>query len=166
MRIPTLYKEKKWQLFFAGAAIGGIISWTLFLYIHGTFLEAQRQLVINQTEEIRQLKLQANVLLEDKQKLNEENKQKLVIQEINIAILQAEKYNITSLLKEQLTRAVYKDLRHLLLHHVESVAQNKEILTSAIENKTYEIDDSQYTFAVKTIFFYTTLEIELEIKRK
>jgi uncharacterized protein YjdB len=166
MRIPSLYKERKWQVFFAGAAIGAVISWVIFLYIHGSFLEDQRRSMIDQREKIRQLQLQANILMEDKQKLNEENKQKLVIQEIKISILRTEKYNMTSLLKEQLTRAVYADLQHLLLQNVESISENRELLTTAIENKTYEIDDSEYTFQVKTIFFYTTLDIELEIKRK
>jgi hypothetical protein len=166
MRIPSLYKEKKWQLFFAGAAIGGIISWAIFLYIHGVFLEKQRHEVIDQREKIRQLEDQVQILIEDKQKLNEENKQKIVIQKINVSILQAEKYNIKSLLKEQLTRAVHADLQHLLLQNVESVSENRELLTTAIENKTYEIDDNEYTFEVKTIFFYTTLDIELEIKKK
>ena len=35
MRIPPYHRTPTWQRFFAGAALGGLISWVIFFYMHG-----------------------------------------------------------------------------------------------------------------------------------
>ena len=39
MRIPPYYRKPTWQQFFAGMAIGGVISWFIFFYIFGVWQE-------------------------------------------------------------------------------------------------------------------------------
>lgn len=55
MRIPPYYRNSHWQRFFAGMAIGGIISWFIFLYIFGEWQEKYSMEISKQEETIRDL---------------------------------------------------------------------------------------------------------------
>nr|WP_235186695.1 hypothetical protein [Geobacillus sp. FW23] len=55
MRIPPYYQYPSWQRFFAGAAIGALISWFVFLYIFGVLQEKQVQHVNELNEQIADL---------------------------------------------------------------------------------------------------------------
>ncbi|MDV2888249.1 sporulation protein, partial [Alkalihalophilus pseudofirmus] len=48
MRIPPYYRRPSWQRFFAGMAIGGAISWCIFLYIFGVWQEENAKLIRKQ----------------------------------------------------------------------------------------------------------------------
>ncbi len=165
MHIPPLYRNKKWQLFLGGTMIGGLLAWIVFLYIYGSLQDRQLRILIQQQETIQQLETERNILIEDKQKLNEETKENLVIQDIQIKITNAKQVNLDALLQEQLTNAILEDLQYLLTQHVESVSSNKELLKKVIENKTYKVDSKVYQFHVDSIFFDTTLEIYVSIGR-
>ncbi|WP_028400812.1 sporulation membrane protein YtrI [Ectobacillus panaciterrae] len=166
MRIPPLYKSRFWQAIFGGMAVGGIISWIIFLYIYGEFQEEQRKLIFTQQNEIDRLEKAYHLLMEDKQKLNEENKRILTIQDIKIEILNHEQYDLDSLAVHGLMTDVKSDLQSLLTKSVQSVATNKELLQRAIENKVYKRADRSYRFEVRTMYFDTVLEISLKIKRE
>lgn len=166
MRIPPLYKEKEWQLFMGGVVIGGLLAWGIFLYMYGSFQDKQLRILIQQQETIQQLETEKNVLIEDKQKLNEETKDKLVVQDIQVKITNAKEAQLDALLQEQLTNAILDDLQDLLTDHVETVSNNKEMLKKLIENKEYKVDSKVYQFHVETIYFDTTLEIYVRIVEK
>ncbi|MCH1627822.1 sporulation protein [Fredinandcohnia sp. SECRCQ15] len=164
MRIPPLYEKPGWQRFFAGVAVGALISWFVFLYQFGVLQEEQLLLITKQQGDIKILEEYRDTLLSDKEKLNEENKKKLKIQEFKIDIIKNKKNNLDSFITHSLRTAVKEDLNHLIGEDVESISNTKELLIKAIENKTYEIDEKKYKLQVYVIVMGTTLEITLKIE--
>lgn len=159
MKVPSASIAKRWYLFLGGAAVGGILSWIIFLYIYGVFQEDQARTIGKQEKIINEQKQRLHVLLEDRNKLNEENKNLLTIQEIKIEISNHDKYDLDSLTLENITTSIQNDLRHLLTKHVQSVAKNKELLKKTIENKVYKHYDRSYRFKIETISFDTVLKL-------
>ncbi|WP_090996579.1 sporulation membrane protein YtrI [Bacillus sp. 491mf] len=165
MKFPSSLSNR-WKLFLGGAAVGGILSWIIFLYIYGVFQEEQTKTLETQEAQIKKLTEDLRVLTEDQKKENEENKNMLTIQEIEIEIVDYEKYNLNSLTVETLTTSIRDDLRHLLTQNIRSVANNKELLKKAIENKVYKYYDRVYRFEIETVSFDTTLTISVKIKQE
>ncbi|ENQ3105551.1 molybdenum cofactor biosynthesis protein MoaA [Bacillus cereus] len=165
MKVPSSLSNR-WKLFLGGAAVGGILSWIIFLYIYGVFQEEQTKTLETQEAQIKKLTEDLRVLTEDQKKENEENKNMLTIQEIEIEIVDYEKYNLNSLTVETLTTSIRDDLRHLLTQNIRSVANNKELLKKAIENKVYKYYDRVYRFEIETVSFDTTLTISVKIKQE
>lgn len=166
MRVPSTSIAKRWYVFLGGAAVGGILSWFIFLYIYGVFQEEQASTIEKQKEIITQQEQKLHVLLEDHNKVNEENKQLLTIQEIKIEISNHDKYDLDNLTLENMTTSIYNDLQHLITKNVQSVAKNKELVKKTIENKVYKHYDKNYRFQIETIFFDTVLEISVNIKQE
>lgn len=48
--------SKRWYLVLAGAAVGGVLSWFIFLYIYGVFQEEQAIKIAEQREIIENKK--------------------------------------------------------------------------------------------------------------
>ncbi|KHF28836.1 Sporulation membrane protein YtrI [Anoxybacillus sp. BCO1] len=65
MRVPPYARDPGWQRFFAGAAIGAIISWIVFLQIFGILQEKQVRQLNVQREIIAQLKHDLNIWQQD-----------------------------------------------------------------------------------------------------
>ncbi|MFD0768319.1 sporulation membrane protein YtrI [Bacillus sp. CGMCC 1.60114] len=165
MRVPT-FLPNRWKLFLGGAAVGGILSWIIFLYIYGVFQEEQTKTLEKQQAIIKKLTNDLHVLIEDQNKENEKNKKVLTIQEIEVEIVNHDKYNLDSLTVETLKTSIRDDLRHLLTQNIQSVANNKELLKKVIENKVYKYYDRVYRFEIETVSFDTTLEISVNIKQE
>ncbi|AIK37389.1 hypothetical protein COM13_01260 [Bacillus pseudomycoides] len=166
MRVPSATIAKKWYLFLGGAAVGGILSWFIFLYIYGVFQEDYAKKIVFQETEITRLKKNLHVLTEDRTKLNEENKSLLTIQEIKIEIPNHDKYDLDRVTLENMITSLQEDLQHLVTKNVQSVAKNKELLIKTIENKVYKHYDRSYRFKIETISFDTVLEISINIKQE
>jgi hypothetical protein len=163
MRIPPYYEKPGWQRFFAGVFCGALISWGIFLGMYGILQEKQLHIMKEQKILIGHLEDQINVLIEDAERLNEKNKEKLKIQDFKINIINYEKFKLDSLTRHSLADAVKKDLNHLIAKDIKSVAENKELLRKAIENKVYEFDEKKYKLTIYAVYFDTTLEISLKI---
>lgn len=166
MRVPSANTAKRWYLVLAGAAVGGVLSWFVFLYIYGVFQQEQSSKIAQQQEIIEKQEAKLHVLLEDQEKLNTENKRLLTIQEIKIKIINREKYDLDNLTLENMTTSIHNDLQHLLTKNIQSIAKNKDLLKKAIENKTYKHYDRLYRFKVDTISFDTVLEISIAIEKE
>ncbi|MFT4415156.1 sporulation membrane protein YtrI [Fredinandcohnia humi] len=164
MRVPPFYQKPGWQRFFAGVAVGALISWFVFLYQFGVLQEKQLQLLTTQQSEIKDLQDRNNTLIEDAKKLNESNKNKLKIQDFKVEFINQKKHDLGTLNLHILSDAVIKDLNHLIGKDIESVSINKELLRKAIENKQYTLDDKNYKLQIYAIYFDTTLEITLNIQ--
>lgn len=76
MRIPPYYRDKTWQRFFAGAAIGAVMSWFVFLYLFGTLQEKQVRHIAELQDKIVDLENDIRIWQEDYVKLNKANKKK------------------------------------------------------------------------------------------
>jgi hypothetical protein len=137
MRIPEYYKKPPWQRFFAGMAMGAIISWLIFLFIYAELQEQQLQIIDKQNSQIVDLEKKRRVLTEDIDILNEENKKKIKIQDIKVEILNSQKFGFDSLIRHKLESSVINDLNHLLTKDINTVSSNKVLLRKAIENRVY-----------------------------
>ncbi|VEF47330.1 sporulation protein [Bacillus freudenreichii] len=165
MRIPPLYRHPVWQRFFAGAAVGGCISWLIFLFMFGTIQQKNTTLIERQAIRIKELNGHIQILEEDYQKLNKENEEMLTIQEIDIKIHNFERYGIRDRLGiYQAEESIKEDLRSLVAKDLTTVYKNKEVIKKTVENKTLKINGKQYKLVVKELYFYTTISIVLEIK--
>jgi hypothetical protein len=168
MRIPPYYQKGSWQRFFAGAVVGGILSWIIFVYMFGIYQDIQITYITKQSKQIEDLKDDIKIWQEDYTKLNEENQKGLTLQEINVKLVNAEKYKFNdSIRKLQLESEARKDINHLIAKEISTIYENQELIIKAIENKTITIDGKHYQLEVRGIYLlYTNLEIQVAMKFK
>jgi len=165
MRIPPLYRHPVWQRFLAGAAVGGCISWLVFLFMFGTIQQKNSTLIEKQALQIRELKGYIQIWQEDYQELNKKNEEMLTIQEIDVEINNFERYNIND--RQSIFEAeesVKEDLKSLIAKDLTTVYKNKEIIKKTVENKTVKINGKKYKLTVQEMYFYTTIGLVLEMK--
>ncbi|WP_153123948.1 sporulation membrane protein YtrI [Peribacillus tepidiphilus] len=165
MRIPPYYKNPLWQRFFSGVALGTIISWVVFLYLYGNMQERQAQLIHAQREEIKDLNLKNEVWENEYKALNEQNEQKLTVQDISVHITNDKIYNLDPLSVTEAQEAIKDDLSSLIAKDIETVYKGKDLLQKSIENKIIEINKKRYRIIVSEIMFFTTLTIEVKIRQ-
>lgn len=163
MRIPPFYRRPSWQRFFSGMAIGGAISWFIFLYIFGVWQEESSKLIRKQKHDIVDLQEEKKIWQDEYKQINKKNIEMLTVQKINIKIINWEKYKLDSLSVLEAEDAVRDDISMMIAKDMETVYKSKELLKKIIENKTVKINEKRYKFRVKEMLFYTTLSIQLEI---
>jgi hypothetical protein len=164
MRIPPLYRKPSWQRFFAGMAVGGVISWCIFLYIYGVWQEKNTELIRTQVKEIIDLNEEKKIWQEEYKQINKRNIEQLTVQKINIRISNSEKYKLDSLSVLETEDSVRDDISMMIAKDIETVYKSKDLLKKIIENKPIKINDKRYKLKVKEMVFYTNLSIKLEIQ--
>lgn len=164
MRIPPFYHLPIWQRFFAGVAIGSVISWIIFLYIYGALQEDQTKLIRQQQEEIYDLNKSIKIWQEEFKALNKQNEQQLTIQEIKVKIVNGSKYKLDSFSIFEIEDRIREDVSIMNAKDLETVFKSKDILKKMIENKVVKINDKRYKLEVKELVIYTTLSIQLMIQ--
>jgi hypothetical protein len=164
MRIPPLYRKPSWQRFFAGMAIGGAISWCIFLYIYGVWQEENTELIRKQSQDIVDLNEEKKIWQEEYKEINKRKIEQLTVQKINIRITNWEKYKLDSLSVLETEDAVRDDISQMIAKDIETVYKSKDLLKKIIENKPIKINDKRYKLKVKEMVFYTNLSIQLEIQ--
>ncbi len=163
MRIPPLYRKPSWQRFFAGAAIGGSISWCIFLFIFGTWQEKHTMLIREQKETIADLKNDIKIWQEEYKAMNKRNIEQLTVQTISVKITNWEKYNLDSFSTFQVEDSVKEDIGMMTAKDLETVYKGKDLIKKIIENKIVKLNGKSYKLEVKEMIIYTTLSIQLEI---
>lgn len=166
MRVPPYTRDPGWQRFFAGTAIGALISWIVFSQIFGILQEKQVRLLKMQQEIIAQLKHDLNIWQQDYIQLNKENKKRLTIQSIDVKVINAKSYGIDTYTTFRIEEDIKKDIQHITAKDIETVYKSRELLKKAIENKTYIIDNQKYHLDIETILFFTNISIELRLKQQ
>ncbi|MFJ7727208.1 sporulation membrane protein YtrI [Neobacillus sp. NPDC097160] len=164
MRIPPLYRKPAWQRFFAGMAIGGAISWCIFLYIYGVWQEENTELLHKQQEDIVDLNNEKKIWQEEYKELNKRNIEKLTVQKLTIKITNSEKYKLDLLSVQETENAVNDDISMMLAKDLETVYKSRDLLKKIIENKPVKINEKRYKLKVKEMVIYTTVIIQLEIQ--
>lgn len=164
MRLPPKQQMKEWRRLFVGMALGAIISWLIFLYIYGEWLEEYSKTIEEQREDIRTLKKEKEIWQEDIQKLNQENKDKLTIQQIKVKILNYEKYSLDLFSVHEMEEAITEDIRTLLAKDIETAYKSRELIRKTIENRSFSAHDKRYRLQIKEIVYYTTLSIQLNLQ--
>ena len=165
MRIPPYHRLPTWQRFFAGAAIGGLISWMIFFYMYGVQQEKQIRTIHDQKEEIKDLQEEIAIWEQDYKQLNQKNEEILTIQEVDVTITNGKLYSLDQLSIAEAEDVIEDDLSALLAKDVVSVYNGKLLLKKSIENKIVTINKKQYTLEVTEIMFYTKMNIEAKLRR-
>ncbi|MFJ7637547.1 sporulation membrane protein YtrI [Peribacillus sp. NPDC097206] len=165
MRIPPYHRLPTWQRFFAGAALGGLLSWVIFFYMYGVQQETQIRIIHEQREEMKDLTEKIAIWEQDYKKLNQQNEEILTIQEVEVKITNGQFYSLDKLSIADAEDVIEDDLSSLLAKDVVSVYNGKVLLKKSIENKIIEINKKRYELEVNEIMFYTKMNIELTIKR-
>lgn len=163
MRIPPFYRRPSWQRFFSGMAIGGAISWCIFIYIFGVLEEKHTKLIGIQKQEIKDLQSEKKIWQDEYKEMNKRNIEKLTIQKINVKIINSERYKLDSLSVLETEDSVKDDISMLIAKDMETAFKSKGLIKKIIENKLVTINDKRYKLNVKEMVIYTTLSVELEI---
>ncbi|MFD9625039.1 sporulation membrane protein YtrI [Peribacillus muralis] len=164
MRIPPYHRTPTWQRFFAGAALGGLLSWVIFFYMHGVQQEKQIWTLHEQSEKIKDLNEKIAIWEKDYQRLNQKNEEILTIQEVEVTITN-EKYSLDRLSIAEAEDVIEDDLSSLLAKDVASVYDGKVLLKKSIENKIVTINKKRYQLEVVEIMFFTKMNIDIKLKR-
>jgi hypothetical protein len=164
VRIPPYYRKPAWQRFFAGMAIGGAISWCIFIYIFGVWQEKHTALIDKQREEIVDLKEEKKIWQEEYKEINKRTIEQLTIQKINIKITNSEKYKLDMLSVSEIEDSVKDDISMMIAKDIDTVYKSKELIKKTIQNKPVKINDKRYKLQVKEMVIFTTLSIQLEIE--
>lgn len=164
MRIPPYYRLPSFQRLFVGMALGGVISWCIFLYIFGEWQEEYSKQIEKQKEEIRDLTNEKNIWQEDFKELNKKNQELLMVQEIKVKITNGDKYKIDSFSLYEIEEAVKEDVSMLLAKDIDTAFKSRDLIKKVISNKPVKVNDKRYKLEVKEIVFYTTISIQIQIQ--
>lgn len=164
MRIPPYYRRPEWQRFFSGVAIGALVSWVLFLYINGSWMEINAKKIEQQKDEIADLKSDIQIWMEDYEELNKKNQEKLTVQEIKVKIVNDKKYKqLDTLSIYEIEEEIKGQLNMLLAKDLDSVFKSRDLITKVIENKSIKVSDKRYKLKIKSMVIYTSVSIQVEI---
>lgn len=164
MRIPPYYRRPSWQRFFAGMAIGGAISWCIFIYIFGVWQEKHTALIDKQSEKIIDLENEKKIWQEEYKEINKRTIEQLTIQKINVKIINGEKYKLDMLSVSETEDSVKDDVSMMLAKDIDTVYKSKELIKKIIQNKPVKINDKRYKLKIREMVIFTTLSIQLEIE--
>lgn len=164
MRIPFYYGTKNWQRFFSGMIIGMVIGFCMFIFIYGVAQERQLQLIEKQKKHIEELEDTRNILLEEETKRNEEIQHKLRVQSISVTIEKDKKIQLEGVKLIDLQESISRQIRSIIGKDIESVAKNKGLIFSAINNHAYLVEDQIYHVEVKSVTIYSDVEVLVKIK--
>ncbi len=164
MRIPPFYRLRAVQQFIAGMALGGVISWCVFLYIYGDWQETYSKKLKQQEERVKDLEKEKNIWQNDYRELNKKNEELLIVQDIKIKINVNQKYELDSFSIYEVEEAIKEDINPLLKMDIDTAFKSSDWVKKVIENRTHKINDKRYQLKVKEIVFYTTLSIQLEMQ--
>ncbi|SDB83420.1 sporulation membrane protein YtrI [Shouchella lonarensis] len=163
MLVPRYKKHRGWLRFFAGIALGIFIGWGFFVTEYGASYDQFSTDLSRQESEISFLKQENTRLIEDIRLQNEENANKLVIQKVSVSIINSDKHRLSQLHLYELKQQVLQELVELQGVNIETIEHVKDVLRGAIENKTYEVNGTKYTLVMRSVYVYTTLQIDMEI---
>ncbi|GAE30105.1 sporulation membrane protein YtrI [Halalkalibacter hemicellulosilyticus] len=163
MRIPPLYKRTTFQRFLAGLMIGVLCGWFFFLFQYGQLYNALMIQLSEQRSTIITLEARIAELNSEQTKLNEENQKKLTIQTIEVELKNARRLRLNQLTQLELRTQIIEELQHLEREDIETVANMKDLMIRALENKVFNVDDNEFQVDVQEIYLFTTLRIELTV---
>lgn len=163
MRIPPYYQRPSWQRFFAGAAIGGIVSWCLFIYFNGFWQDKSTKLIREQEDRIQELNNEIKIWQDEYKAANKKNIEQITVQKINVKVTNWEKFNLDSFSAFQVEDSVREDLSMMVAKDLETAYKSKELIKKIIENKVFKINDKRYKLTVKEMVIYTTLSVQIEM---
>ncbi|KHF41059.1 sporulation membrane protein YtrI [Halalkalibacter okhensis] len=163
MRVPPFYERPTVKRFFAGIIIGIIIGWFFFIYQYGQVYEGLVFRISEQEAIINELEDDIDLLRSEQSRLNEENQQKLTVQEIDIQFSNDRKLRLNQLTLLDLKQQALNELQYIKRKDIETVSNMHELLVSNLENKVFRAGDKRYQLEVEHVFLYTTVRVIVRI---
>jgi hypothetical protein len=159
MHVPPYHKRPGWQRFLVGMFFGALISYWVVLFMYGTMYERLLEENSSIQSELRDAEDKIDALTKDNQDLNERSKKPVTIDEIHLEILNAKELKIDMLLLHQLEGLVKEEIKDVLGKDIQTISDSDVLLISAIENKTFKVDDFTYSFKIKRLIISSTIRI-------
>ncbi|HSU79692.1 MAG TPA: hypothetical protein VLK78_04695, partial [Candidatus Angelobacter sp.] len=145
--------------------IGIVIGFCMFIFINGLAQERQLQVIANQKAKIQELEETRSYLFEEEVKKNEELQKKLTVQSISVTIEKNKRVQLDGVKLIDLKESISSKIRKAIIgNDIESVAKNKGLIFSAINNQAYLIEDQIIHVEVKSLTIYSDLEVQVQIK--
>lgn len=162
MHIPPYHKKTTWQRFFVGAFFGAIISYFIFIYMHGNIYEQLIEENRDLKSQVTELKNHNEALLEEKKDLDEKSKQPLTVESIEINITNTDELHLDRLIVHDLEALIKEEISDIVGQEVSLISDSDNLLKSTIQNKKFTLDDFTYQFVVKTLTITETVKITAE----
>lgn len=164
MHIPPLYKQKNWQLIFVGLFFGSLIAYGVLMYMYGEMYEDLLEKNMALQSELNDVKKQNESLLETNEDLDEQTKQPVTVDDIKLTIRNKDELKLDTFTTHKLEELVKEEINHLIGQDINTISKSEELMTSAIENKTYRVDDFSYEFIIVKLTITTTIKITIKAK--
>lgn len=163
MRIPPLYRKPSMQRLLAGMAIGGLVSWCIFLFIFGVWQEEYSKKIKKQSDLIKELEEDKKIWQEEFQKLNDKTQEQLTVQEIEVKITNFSRYKLDTYSVYEMENKIKEDLNDIEAKDIETVYKSRNLIKKTVENKILKANDKRYQVKITEMIVYTTISIQLEI---
>ncbi|MFC3040103.1 sporulation membrane protein YtrI [Virgibacillus xinjiangensis] len=161
MHIPPYHRRKSWQRFIAGAVIGAVLAYMVYLYIYGSLYEQLLQENYQIQAELDEVKRHNEALLEDNEELDKRSNQPLTVETIQVKISNGSELK-DELIIHQLEEMMKEEINHLVGKDLSSIAGSDELLISTIENKSFTIDGFTYSFKIEKLIISTDVKLTAE----
>ncbi|CDQ18290.1 hypothetical protein SAMN05192559_10943 [Halobacillus karajensis] len=162
MHFPAYHKSKEWRRLFAGLVLGAVIGYAFFVYVHGQLQQKYTEEHIEMTAKISEWETKYEALLKNQEQGS--NEKPMSIKDISITFTNAKKLEVDLLTQHQLTTLVKDQLVSITGKDITTVADQVDLIVSAIENKNYVVDDFTYELKITRLIVSETLSFHLEIK--
>jgi len=164
MHIPPYYKLTSWQRFIIGVVTGGLIAYTIFIFMHGKMYEKLHEENLALQLKVSELKSHNDSLLQDKKALDEKSKQQSIVERIEISITNQEELRLDRLFVYQLDHMLKQEINHIIGKEIKTISESDQLLISTIENTAFSVDDFTYYFEVKRLTISDTVKLILHAK--
>ncbi|UOQ86280.1 sporulation membrane protein YtrI [Gracilibacillus salinarum] len=167
MHIPPYYKRPGWQRFLAGICIGTIVGYFVFIYMFGELQQKWIEEKLAMQSELQDLQHSYDTLLKNHQQLDQETKNGIQIQELEIEFLNLEKVNIDNdrPMVQQLDQVLRNEASSAIGKSVDDLSNSIDLLISSIENKIINIDDFRFQATVSRVIVGETLRLSIELEK-
>lgn len=164
MHFTPYHKKKNWQRFFFGAFVGAALAYFITVYMYGSMYENLLKRTYELQSTVTELKRQNDALQQDKEDIDEKNKERLTVNRIEINITNAEQLKIDRLSISQLDEMIKKEINHIIGQDIDVISESEQLLQSTIENKRFSIDDFTYYFKIEKLIISRTVKLTLIAK--
>ncbi|GAE92978.1 hypothetical protein JCM21714_2007 [Gracilibacillus boraciitolerans JCM 21714] len=166
MHIPPYYKRPAMQRFLAGVCLGTIVGYILFIYMFGELQEKWIEENLTLRAELQELNQTYETLVKSHKELDEQTKDGLVVNEIEIEFLNLRELKLETdrLMVHKLEEAIRTEANHAIGKKVIDIANSIDLLINTIENKTINIDDFRYHAEVSRIIVNEKVKFSIKLK--
>src|SRR5690625_162780 len=159
MHVTPYHKKKHWQRFLFGVFIGGIIAYCILIFMYGSMYEELVKESYDLQAEVTELKQQNDAFLQDNKDINEKNKERLTVNQIEVEISNADEFKLDRLSISQLNEMIKNEINHIIGQDIDVVSDSEQLLQSTIENKQFSVDELTYYFEIEKLTISKTVKL-------